>query len=230
MLFVGNSYTYYNSMPQLFAAMVEHSLPGHKVETKFIGGGGATLEKHWEVGQVQEALKDGGWDFVVLQEQSMLGADDLTHPDSPKQFFKYAELLHGEIASSGAETVFFLTWSRKHLKEQQIYLTDAYTKIAQKLGSTLAPVGLVWDSLREDPALELYMEDGSHPSVTGSFVAAMTLAATIFDVRLNDVPGELYGYEILRGGALSDEKTALSNLPANQVQRIERAVMALMQE
>ena len=32
-LFVGNSYTYFNSMPQLFVAMAEHTMPGHTIET-----------------------------------------------------------------------------------------------------------------------------------------------------------------------------------------------------
>ena len=117
-LFVGNSYTYYHSMPQLFAAISEHALPGDRIETKFLGGGGATLKQHWDVGLVADALKKSKWDYVVLQGQSMLGSEDLTDPDSPKQFYKYAEMLDREIKANGAQTVFYLTWSRKSLKEQ----------------------------------------------------------------------------------------------------------------
>ncbi len=215
-------------MPQLFAAIVEHNLPGHTVETKFLGGGGATLEKHWEVGLVQEALKSEKWDYVVLQEQSKLGSDDLADPESPNTFFRYAERFDKEIKANGAATVFYMTWSRKQRKEEQVYLTKAYTRIAEKLGSTLAPVGLAWDDVRDNPALELYDEDGSHPSLAGSYLAALTLAATLFG-EMEETPGELHGFEILRGGKLSEQRSRLSNLPAEQVQHIAAGVGRAMQ-
>ncbi|MEM8487391.1 MAG: SGNH/GDSL hydrolase family protein [Bacteroidota bacterium] len=224
-LFVGNSYTYYHSMPQLFAAMAEHTLPeGHKVETQFLGGGGATLEKHWEVGLVQEALESGNWDYVVLQEQSRLGAQTLSDPESPALFYRYARMFNELIKASGAKTVLYMTWSRKELKEEQVYLTNAYTHMASELEAILAPVGLVWDRLRDDAALELYTEDGSHPSLSGSYLAASTLATTLFGHAEKPLPGALYGYEILRGGRLADKQTQLSNLPASQVQLIQRQV------
>ena len=228
-LFVGNSYTYFNSMPQLFAAMAEHTMPGHTIETKFLGGGGATMKQHWDVGLVVEELKSSKWDYVVLQGQSMLGSDDLTDPDSPNQFYKYAELLDKEITASGAKTVFYMTWSRKHLPEQQKYLTKAYTHMAEKLGSVLAPVGLVWDRVRGDSSVELYQEDGSHPSIEGSYLAAMTVYASIFSTPQAEMPGVLSGFEILRGGKLSDKKTQLSDLSKAEVQIIQEAVLQVVE-
>jgi len=227
-LFVGNSYTYFNSMPQLVVAMAEHTMPGQTIETKFLGGGGATMKQHWDVGLVVEELKSSKWDYVVLQGQSMLGSDDLTDPDSPKQFYKYAELLDKAITASGAKTVFYMTWSRKHLPEQQKYLTNAYTHMVEKQGSVLAPVGLVWDEVRDNPSIELYQEDGSHPSIAGSYLAAMTVYASIFSTPLDDIPGTLSGFEILRGGKLSEEQTQLSDLSEAEVQIIQEAVLQVM--
>ncbi len=229
-LFVGNSYTYYNSMPQLFAAISEHRMPGHRVETKFLGGGGATLEKHWDVGMVLDALKTSTWDYVVLQGQSKFGADDLRDSQSPDTFFKYAEMFEKEKSESGAETVFFMTWSRKDQRDQQKYLSTAYTTIANKLTSKLAPVGSVWDELRDASALELYTEDGSHPAVSGSYLAAMTLSSTIFGVNSDEVPGKLFGFEILRGGALAKEKSQLSDLSREQVLLIQDGIERVMRE
>lgn len=223
-LFVGNSYTYYNSMPQMFKAISEYRLPGHTVEAKFIGGGGATLEKHWEVEIAREEIRSGKWDYVVLQEQSMLGATDLTDPDSPQQFYKYARMFDREIKMSGAETVFYMTWSRKNQHDVQPFLTRAYLTVANELGSSVAPVGMVWDVVRDNPDIELYVEDGSHPSIAGSFLAALTLSETIFGISPDDIPGVLYGREILRGGALAQSESQLSDLPDDQVQVIEAAV------
>jgi hypothetical protein len=222
-LFLGNSYTYYNSMPRLFKAMVEARLPGHQVEAEFLGGGGATLKVHWEVELALAEIRSGEWDYVVLQEQSMLGASDLTDPDSPNQFYEYARRFDAEISKSGAETVFYMTWAGKDQKEQQPYLTHAYLAIAEELGSRVAPVGMAWEGIRENPDIGLFI-DGSHPSVVGSYMAAMTLAATIFEIAPKDTPGELFGHEILRGGAISEDEIRLSDLSDDEVQAVQAAV------
>jgi hypothetical protein len=222
-LFLGNSYTYYNSMPRLFKAMVEAKWPGRQVEAKFLGGGGATLKVHWEVELALAEIRSGDWDYVVLQEQSMLGASDLTDPESPNQFYDYARRFDAEIRESGAETVFYMTWGGKGQKEQQPFLTRAYLTIAEELGSQVAPVGMAWDGIRDNPDIELFI-DGSHPSVIGSYMAAMTLAATIFDIAPESTPGELFGHEILRGGAISEEEIQLSDLSESQVRAVQTAV------
>ena len=216
-LFVGNSYTYYHSMPQMFKNLVHCQFPGTEVTAKFIGGGGATLKKHWDVGEALHEIRTAHWDYVILQGQSMFGSANLADPDSPKQFFEYARKFDREIQQSSAQTVFFMTWCRQNAPDQQQYLTRAYLKIADDLQSTVAPVGMVWEKLRQRPKVNLYMNDGSHPTETGSYVAALTVLTTLFDTIPSRAPGELYGYEILRGGVLSKEKVRLCSLPEEQV-------------
>jgi hypothetical protein len=223
-LFIGNSYTYYHSMPQLFAAIAEHTMPGHRVETKFIGGGGATLNKHWEVGQALEEIRTSTWDHVILQGQSMLGLDDLRNPGIPERFFEYARMFDREIRASGAETVFYMTWSREASPQDQDYLADAYSTIARETGSLVAPVGLVWGGLRNSSTVHLYERDGSHPSVAGSVAAAVTLSAAMFGIAPESLPGDLHGFEILRGGALASDRTRLSSLSNEQMREIREAV------
>ncbi len=223
-LFVGNSYTYYNSMPQIFKAMAENLYPEQSFEVKFIGGGGATLKKHWEVGQALAEIQTGKWDFVVLQEQSSLGSKNLKNSKSWGPFYNYSRKFAEVIKKHGGTTVFFMTWSRRDSRPQQRYLTTAYQTIARELESPLAPVGLVWDSIREHEGIDLFLKDGSHPSVEGSFLAALTLYGTIFDTIPSNTSGKLEGYEILRGGALAPEKSLLSDLPAVDVLLMEKAV------
>src|SRR4051812_9940002 len=66
-LFIGNSFTYFNDTPRLFQALVEASQPDIKVETQLIASGGAALEDHWDQGDVK-TIATGDWDFVALQE------------------------------------------------------------------------------------------------------------------------------------------------------------------
>ena len=72
-LFVGNSYTYVNSLPQMFKAMVESQSPDYDVEVKFIGGGGATLKKHWQMGEASRAIKSGTGIMLFFRARVCLG-------------------------------------------------------------------------------------------------------------------------------------------------------------
>jgi hypothetical protein len=70
-LFIGNSYTYVNNMPEIFKKL---ALAGNQgdVETTLIAPGGWRLKDHWERGEALKALHEKNWDIVVLQEQSTL--------------------------------------------------------------------------------------------------------------------------------------------------------------
>ena len=135
-----------------------------------------------------------------------------------------------EIKQQGAEPVFYMTWSRENSRDQQKYLTYAYMTIVKELNSKIAPVGLVWDKLRGNSDINLYEKDGSHPSASGSYLAATTLFATIFDTVLTSVPGHLEGYKILRGGKIAEEKSTLCSLPGTTVITIQDAVAVVFKQ
>lgn len=229
-LFIGNSYTYVNSLPQMFKAFTENELPDYSITVKFIGGGGATLERHWEVGEAAREIRSGNWNYVILQGQSMLGSNDLTDPDSPNQFYKYARKLHAEIKKSGAETIFLMTWARKNLPEQQKYLTNAYQKIVAELGSKLAPAGSVWENCRKISDIALYRKDRSHPAIAGTYLTALTLFGTIFNFVPEKLPNVLYGKEILRGGKLSDDKICLAELDKDTTDKLRQAYIIVCRQ
>lgn len=232
-LFIGNSYTYYNSMPQMVKAMAEIKLPGRQIETKFVGAGGATLKKHWETGWALKEIESGKWDYVILQGQSMLGTAVIENGKlyfgKPDLFFTYARKFANVIKENGAEPVFYMTWSRKDHPDQQKYLSYAYMKMAKELNGKIAPVGLVWNRLR-DKHLDLYQKDGSHPTIQGSYLAAAILFATIFDIKPIGLPGRLVEHEILRGGKLSTVKTELCDLSDGEVEIIRESSTEIYQE
>jgi len=69
-LFVGNSYTYVNRLPEMIRQMSLAAKERRPMECRLIAPGGCSLEKHWNDGAVAQAIAGGGWDYVVLQEQS----------------------------------------------------------------------------------------------------------------------------------------------------------------
>src|SRR5262249_59875398 len=72
-LFIGNSYTYFNNLPAMFAALAASA--GYDVQTEMVAPGGWRLKDHWEKGEGLALLRERRWDYVVLQEQSTLGVN-----------------------------------------------------------------------------------------------------------------------------------------------------------
>ncbi|MFY0591922.1 DUF4886 domain-containing protein [Roseivirga sp.] len=226
-LFIGNSYTYFNSAPELLKGLAKEKLPNHVVETQLISQGGMTLERHWEEYRAVKAIHANDWDYVVLQEQSKLGMrviiDDLTYFGQTDRFFEYARKFDAEIKKTDAKTVFFMTWSIEDRPKEQKILTQAYTNIAKELDAIITPVGLVWDKVRDNDQMDLYFVDGSHPSPSGSYLVATTMFATLFDKSPVGLSGKLMGNRLSSFGVPDSVPSQLVDIPAANAKTIQVA-------
>lgn len=173
-LFVGNSYTYFNNLPQALSAMAASAQPPLTLETGQSAFARYTLEGHSQDDRTLKAIRTGGWDVVVLQEQSTRPVLD------PAQMHAFARKLDTEIRQTGARTLFFMTWARRDKPEMIEGLAQAYEAIGAELGAVVAPVGLAWHrSLQERPRLALHEPDQSHPLPHGTYLTACVLYATL---------------------------------------------------
>jgi uncharacterized protein DUF4886 len=184
-LFIGNSYTYYNAMPDMLAAMAERA--GKSVEVKLEAPGGFNFQKHWEKGRATAVIREGGWDVVVLQNQSSEPVRD------PERMMRYGKLLVAEVDQAGARKVYYQTWAYRHEGDgMHSGLVRAYGQLAEVTRGEVAPVGEAFRKVRrEKPELELYADDGSHPSKLGSYVAAMVIYGTLFGDGPRGTEGEV---------------------------------------
>jgi hypothetical protein len=174
MLFIGNSFTTKNDLPELLGAIAKAS-KGIDIESQVISAGGASLRRHLNA-DAASTIAGGNWDFVVLQEQSMLPVKN------SRRFHENVREFVPAVKESGAEMVLYMTWARKKESENQKLLTDSYNEIGAELGATVVPVGIAWQLLlAKDDTPVLHAEDGSHPTVAGSYLAACTFYATLFD-------------------------------------------------
>src|SRR5512134_2367661 len=73
-LFIGNSYTFVNDLPGMFAGLAKAG--GHRVETEVEADGGWMLSDHVQSGSTRNTIKSSNWNFVVLQEQSQVPASE----------------------------------------------------------------------------------------------------------------------------------------------------------
>lgn len=224
-LFIGNSYTYFNNLPRVLEQLF--TAAGTPIETKMVVEGGATLQDQWEKGTAQKTIREGHWNYVILQDQSTLGTylvDGQSQIADPDYFHRYARMFDREIKKSGAHPVFYLTWARKNApKRDQTALTYAYMAIARELKDLVAPVGMVWQRVRhENSNMELYIEDGSHPTGAGSYAAACELYATISGKSPVGLPYHIFGNPVDEEGNLDTKKdTALVNLSTSDAKVIQ---------
>lgn len=226
-LFIGNSYTYFNNLPRVLEQLALSA--GTPMETRMVVEGGATLQDHWEKGDALKAVRESPWDYVILQDQSTLGAyivNGHSQVADPDYFHRFARLFDQEIKKSGAKTVFYLTWASKDAPaREQAALNYAYMAIARELKGSVAPVGVVWQEVRrEDPRLELYVEDKSHPRGAGSYLAACVLYAAIYGKSPVGLPSQVNGNPVDDDGNVDTKKrVTLVSLSPSDAKLIQRA-------
>ncbi|MES2486213.1 MAG: discoidin domain-containing protein [Bacteroidota bacterium] len=192
-LFIGNSYTYYNNLPTMVknvAASVGDELKAYSYTV-----GGTSLEEHFASAGTTGALQLGGWDYVVLQEHSQRPA--LEEAYVAEHTFAYAAQL-ADMAreySPCTELFFYQTWGRKNgdatycptIPEMCTYegmddrLKESYAQMADDNNATISPVGSVRRQIRLlHPEIELYTDDESHPTLAGTYVSAITFYTVLF--------------------------------------------------
>jgi hypothetical protein len=184
-LFVGNSYTYVNDLPGTFGGLAQSG--GHAVETDSLATGGATLADHVADVATVPKLDSQKWSFVVLQEQS-----EIPSIEASREYTMYppARTLVDMILQRSETPILFMTWAHRDglpaaglpgYESMQQQLDGAYISIAHELKVPVAPVGYTWYMVRHDhPEIELWSDDGSHPSKTGTYLAACVFFASIF--------------------------------------------------
>jgi hypothetical protein len=184
-LFIGNSYTYVNDLPTMFAELA--GAGGHPIETGMSAQGGWTLTDHVKSADTIDKIKSSRWNYVVLQEQSEIPSV----PDWRTQnMYPAARILVQDIRDSGAAPIFFVTWAHssglptaglQNYEAMQFQIDNGYLGIAQELNVPESPVGFAWlEEWRKDPQLNLWQVDGSHPNELGTYLAACVFYSVIF--------------------------------------------------
>ena len=184
--FVGNSYTATNDLPLLLSRLVEASdtTPRLEVETQLIGG--HTLRQHFDDGTAPARIASGNFDLVVLQDQSQTPVYD------PEKFRNASRDFSKAMREVNARPAMFLTWARTDVYLPQQKLTDIYTSTAKQLEADCAAAGMAWQQLiASNPGIALQQSDGSHPTREGTYLAACSFYAMIYDKTPEGLPASV---------------------------------------
>jgi hypothetical protein len=175
-LFIGNSFTNRNDLPGMLEGLGASASPARPIRTRRVIANGAALKTHWDRGTARDEILRTPWDYVVLQEQSTLPLKNRARMHESIRIFDRA------IRERGAKTVLYLTWARLHSFDRQDELSDAFTTIGRELEAVVVPAGVAWKrALAERPGLVLHDKDQSHPNAAGTYLAACTFYAALFD-------------------------------------------------
>ncbi len=192
-LFVGNSYTNNNNLPQMIDD-IANSVGDDLIYDAHTPGGN-TMQQHSVNSTLMNKLDDDEWNFVVLQGQSQEPSFSPTQVAS--DVYPYAANLCDSILANNscAEPLFFMTWGRKNgdasncpfyppictYDGMQTRLAESYTEMSLDNEASLSPVGEVWREVRNQyPSYSLYISDESHPTKLGSYLAACTFYEIIW--------------------------------------------------
>lgn len=192
-LFIGNSYTYVNNLPQVIADIAT-SL-GDTLTHDSSAPGGYTFNLHTSNVTTLSKINAQSWDFVVLQEQSQLPSFDPAQVSV--DVYPYARQLDSLILinDSCTETFFYMTWGRQNgdlsncatypsvctYNGMQQRLRDSYIQMSIDNNASISPVGVAWKRLRDNyPGINLYQADESHPSIYGTYLAACVFYSSFF--------------------------------------------------
>lgn len=199
-LFIGNSYTYYNDMPEnIFSPLARAA--GADVTVTSITTGSQNLS-NWanpansDGARVEGALTAANdYDIIVLQEQSFKPLSNYNG------FLSGAKTLTDRIKATQKNCKVFLyeTWGNParageyggSIPAMEAQLRTAYQNAAKETGASVSYVGKAFTyvyetynlaSLGKSSPMWLYQDDNTHPLYLGSYLAACVHLAELLNI------------------------------------------------
>ena len=198
-LYVGNSFIYYNnSLHNIVSRIAQNSIEGklarHRATSITISGAGFDwhdlgsylrpdgLGRYSFVGDNEVRFNPPGrqYDSVLLMDCSQCPV----HPTLSKIFFEFAKKHSDTARAIGVEPMLLMTWAYADKPEMTKGLADAYTEAGRQNNAHVIPAGLAFAaSISKRPDINLYASEKRHPSLEGSYLAGATIVASVWRVN-----------------------------------------------
>lgn len=167
-LFVGNSLTYTNDLPNI---LVEIGNGFDKnITTEMVCKPNYAIVDHLDEGIIQQKITTEKYDYVIIQQgpsSQKKGREMLL--DTGKKLRKLCE-------KYGAKLGYYMVWPSKRYYFTFDKVIANHTEAAEKNNALLFPVGKYWKQYEaQKPRTSLYGPDQFHPSKAGSFFAALVI-------------------------------------------------------
>jgi hypothetical protein len=198
-LWVGNSFFYYNNsmhghVGQLIRGSSMTEKAGHRAVSATISGSGINwhdLESHFKpngVGSYSFNSKNEvvfntftkPFDVVLMMDCSQCPI----HPQLRSVFYEHAKKNSDIARKHGARPAFFMSWAYADAPEMTEQLAAEYSKAGKENNALVIPAGLAFAaSLKARPDIELTISDKRHPTLAGTYLAACTVLASLYQTN-----------------------------------------------
>ncbi len=182
-LFVGNSYLYYNNSVHNYVEFMLREFYESDVDTKLAAIGGSRLHHH----NIDHLLDfknlnlDQQIDILIMQG----GSAQVTTEENQIEFIQTAKSYAKKAQDLGITTALYMTHAYTDADvryEPKLInkITKTYYEAGKKSNSIVIPVGLAFDmAYKIRPDITLHHEDGTHPGPLGTYLGAATVFASI---------------------------------------------------
>ena len=182
-LFVGNSYLYYNNSVHNYVEFMLREYYASDIDTKLSAIGGSRLHHH----NIDHLLDfknlnlDQQIDLLIMQG----GSAQVTTKENQDEFINTAKDYAKKAQNLGIDTALYMTHA--YTKADSRYEPNLIEKIkityysaGEASNSTVIPVGLAYEiAYAARPNIKLHHVDGTHPGPLGTYLAAATVLASI---------------------------------------------------
>lgn len=198
-LCIGNSFTYYQSCPQMLKEIAWKE--GHYLDVSASLKGGWSMGKHLTYPTTDDEIARGGYDVVILQDQSQsaaqVGSDRKKYTENVENTVAMAQKVRA--ISQGCRLLLECTWAYAGKNNGGFdCVTDFYHNAGKGIKvmarAAKAEVSPIRDAFRmtnvERPDILLFAEDGYHQTAYGSYLKSCVNYLVIFGESFGENPSD----------------------------------------
>lgn len=178
-LVLGNSFTYYYSSAFMLKEIARSQ--GHEMRMRANLKGSQYFRNHSSLELSQAAIKEGGYDFAILQDQSGQHARYYANTTSNADVLTETRTLVDQIKSySGSvKPIVENTWAFPGSSNYEGYgsygvfdkaLQGGALLICDALDVWMSPIGIAFEKARAAGITDLYHTDSKHPNRNGAYL------------------------------------------------------------
>ena len=196
MLWVGNSFFYYNNSMHGHVTQMLNAAgqKGHRSSSATISGSGINwhdVAAHFKPNAV------GSYSFVGDNEvrfntferpfdaTMMMDCSQCPiHPKLQPIFYEFAKKHSDTVRKFGSEPILFMSWAYADKPDMTEPLAAEYIKAGKLNNALVVPAGYSFaNSIAKRPELSLLVADKRHPNMAGTYLAASTVMASVYKIN-----------------------------------------------
>jgi hypothetical protein len=171
-LFVGNSLTYFNNLPEIVKRVA--ACDSVEFNYKMIALPNYAIIDHWNEGEIIREVNSKQYNFVVVQQGPS------SQQEGREYLLNYGLKLDSLCDKNKAKLASYMVWPAKARSFDFPGVYTSYKLLADSTKGIFCPAGAAWLKLWEtNPDFKLYGSDQFHPSYNGSLLAALVIYGSL---------------------------------------------------